>query len=72
VLVGASQPRALLELDDALRRLAEHDPRKSEIVELLFFGGMTYEEVGEALGISKATVDRELRLAKAWLHRELT
>ncbi|MGD0360223.1 MAG: sigma-70 family RNA polymerase sigma factor [Bryobacteraceae bacterium] len=72
VVVGAPQPRALLELDEALSRLAERDPRKSDIVELLFFGGMTYEEAGEVLGISKATVDRELRLAKAWLHRELT
>jgi RNA polymerase sigma factor (TIGR02999 family) len=71
-MVGASPPDALLELDAALSRLARHDPRKSEIVELLFFGGLTYDEVGEALGISRATVDRELRLAKAWLHRELS
>ncbi|MGC9949423.1 MAG: sigma-70 family RNA polymerase sigma factor [Bryobacteraceae bacterium] len=72
VMVGAAAPDALLELDTALSRLADRDPRKSEIVELLFFGGLTYDEVGQALGISRATVDRELRLAKAWLHRELS
>lgn len=70
-IVGDSPPDGLLELDDALARLALRDRRKSDIVELLFFGGLTYDEVGEALGISRATVDRELRLAKAWLHREL-
>jgi len=71
VIVGGSPPDALLELDDALTRLASHDQRKSDIVEMLFFGGLTYDEVGHALSISRATVDRELRLAKAWLHREL-
>lgn len=61
----------LLALDEALTRLAEQDPRKSRVVELHFFGGMTYDETAEALGISPATVHRELRMAKAWLHREL-
>lgn len=70
-IVGDSAPDRLLELNDALERLALRDRRKSDIVEMLFFGGLTYDEVGEALGISRATVDRELRLAKAWLHREL-
>lgn len=72
VMVGAAPPEALLELDTALSRLAGLDARKSEIVELLFFGGLNYDEAAEALGISRATVDRELRLAKAWLHRELS
>jgi RNA polymerase sigma factor (TIGR02999 family) len=72
VMVGAAAPDALLELDMALSRLADFDPRRSQIVELLFFGGLTYDEVAGALGISRATVDRELRLAKAWLHRELS
>ncbi|HUE24104.1 MAG TPA: sigma-70 family RNA polymerase sigma factor [Bryobacteraceae bacterium] len=71
-VVGAAAPESLLELDAALSRLAAFDHRRSEIVELLFFGGLTYDEVGEALAISRATVDRELRLAKAWLHRELS
>jgi len=69
----ASPERApdLLALDEALTRLAAQDERKSQVVELHFFGGMTYDETSEALGISPATVHRELRLAKAWLHREL-
>lgn len=70
IMVGAPQPQ-LLELDEALNRLAARDKRKSEIVELLFFGGLTYDETAAALGISPATVHRELTMAKAWLHREL-
>jgi len=58
-------------LDEALERLATHDRRKSEVVELLFFGGLTYGETAAALNISPATVHRELALAKAWLYREL-
>ena len=58
-------------LHEALERLAVFDPRKSSVVELHFFGGLSYEETAEALGISPATVDRELRLAKAWLRVEL-
>ena len=62
----------MVELDDALRLLEARDPRKSQVVEMLFFGGMTYEETASALNLSPATVHRELRMAKAWLHRELT
>jgi RNA polymerase sigma factor (TIGR02999 family) len=72
VIVGPEAPAAVVELDEALQRLAEHDERKSNVVELLFFGGMTYEETAAALHTSTATVHRELRMAKAWLHRELT
>ena len=61
----------VLAVDDALTRLAEFDQRKSEILELRYFGGLSNEEVAEALGISRATVQRDLRLAKAWLNREL-
>jgi RNA polymerase sigma factor (TIGR02999 family) len=61
-----------LALDDALRKLAEIDERKSRTIELKFFGGMTAEEIGLALGISVATVGRELRLGQAWLRRELS
>jgi RNA polymerase sigma-70 factor, ECF subfamily len=61
----------IMELDLALQRLAALDPRKSELIELLCFGGLTYDEAAEALKISPATVHRELKLAKAWLHREL-
>jgi len=61
----------ILDLENVLQRLQQLDPRKAEVVELSFYGGMTYDEIGEALAISPATVDRELRFAKAWLLREL-
>ncbi len=61
----------LIELDQVLTRFAEIDERKSRVVELTYFGGLTYEETAEAMGMSPATVHRELRLAKAWLYREL-
>jgi RNA polymerase sigma factor (TIGR02999 family) len=70
VLVAAEQP-GLLDLDEALQRLAANDRRKSELVEMLYFGGLTYDEAAAALGISPATVHRELRMAKAWLQTEL-
>ncbi len=60
------------ELDVALRKLLEIDERKGRIVELHYFGGLTYDELAETMEISAATVDRDLRLAKAWLHRELS
>jgi len=62
----------LVALDDALRELAEMDPRKSEIVELRFFGGLNIEEAAEVMKISPATVQREWRRARAWLHRALS
>jgi RNA polymerase sigma factor (TIGR02999 family) len=71
VVVGPEASSTVLELDEALRRLAAIDERKSDIIQLLFFGGLTYDEAATALGISPATVHRELKLAKAWLCREL-
>jgi RNA polymerase sigma-70 factor, ECF subfamily len=71
VLVGPHEDKSILELDEALERLAALDQRKSELIELLFFGGLTYDEAAAALKISPATVHRELKLAKAWLYREL-
>jgi RNA polymerase sigma-70 factor, ECF subfamily len=59
-------------LDEALSRLARHDPRQETIVEMRYFAGLSIEETAEALGISKATVAREWQLARAWLYRELT
>lgn len=59
-------------LDDALEALAVFDPRKSQIVELRFFGGLREPEVAEALKISERTVRREWGLAQAWLYRELS
>jgi RNA polymerase sigma factor (TIGR02999 family) len=64
-------PAGLLELDEALERLAAIDERKSDMLVLHFFGGMTYDEMAEALHVSTATVDRDLRFAKAWLANEL-
>jgi len=71
VVVGPETDHGIVELDEALQRLAKQDHRKSELIELLFFGGLTYDEAAAALKISAATVHRELTLAKAWLHREL-
>lgn len=61
----------VMDLDDALKKLAEFDERKAKVIELSFFGGLTYDEIAEVLGTSAATVDRDLRMAKAWLAREL-
>ena len=71
VMVGPQSEAGVIELDLALQRLAEHDRRKSEIIELLCFGGLTYDETAAALNISPATVHRELKMARAFLHREL-
>jgi len=57
----------VLEIDDALERLAERDARLAQIVELRYFAGMTYQETALALQISEATVHRDLRMAKAWI-----
>lgn len=61
----------LVELDEALSALAEVDPRKGQVVEMRFFGGLSVEEVAEVLKVSKETVMRDWRLAKVWLLREL-
>ena len=62
----------LITLDEALNELAVERPRHSRIVELRFFGGLTIEETAQALGVSHATVEREWRLARAWLHRQVS
>jgi RNA polymerase sigma-70 factor, ECF subfamily len=61
----------VLEIDEALERLAGHNPRLADIVELHYFGGLTYQELSETLKISEATVDRDLRLAKAWILKQI-
>ena len=61
----------LIALDDALEALAAVDSRKSQVVEMRFFGGLTVEETAQALGISAETVQRDWRMAKSWLLREL-
>jgi RNA polymerase sigma factor (TIGR02999 family) len=59
----------LVALDDALTELAQADPRKCQVVELRYFGGLTVEETGQALGVSPQTVMRDWKLAKLWLLR---
>jgi RNA polymerase sigma factor (TIGR02999 family) len=71
VSIGAAPWPDLLDINAALEKLEQHDQRKSLVIELLFFGGLTYDECATVLAISPATLFRELRMAKAWLHREL-
>lgn len=69
--VSSSPDPLILAIDDALESLARLDPRKVSIVELTYFGGLTYAEVGEVHGISEATVKRELAMARAWIKANL-
>jgi RNA polymerase sigma factor (TIGR02999 family) len=72
-LAVSEEPSAdLVALDEALTTLAELDPRKSRVVELRFFGGLSVEETAEVLQVSPITVMREWNKAKAWLYRELS
>ncbi|ARA93585.1 MAG: sigma-70 family RNA polymerase sigma factor [Bacteroidetes bacterium] len=69
--VSTTSAEELIELDDLLRRLAVFNERGSLVVEYRFFGGMTYEEIAEVLGVSPATVRRSWSAARAWLQREV-
>jgi RNA polymerase sigma factor (TIGR02999 family) len=71
VLVAPDREAELVAVDDALTRLARHDERAAKTVELHYFGGLTYDEIAQALGVSAATVERDLRFAKAWMYREI-
>jgi len=71
-VVIPNEVEEVIALDDALKNLAEMDPRKSQIVEMKFFGGLTNEEVAAVLKVTPRTVERELRKAKAWLNRALS
>jgi RNA polymerase sigma factor (TIGR02999 family) len=70
--VSAVAGSELLAVDEALKQLAAVDTRKSEVVEMRFFGGLTVEEISAALQVSSETVMRDWKLAKAWLLRELS
>ena len=70
-IVAAERGVTLVALDDALEALAALDARKSQVVEMRFFGGLTAEETAEALHVSPETVTRDWRTAKAWLLRQL-
>src|SRR5215510_552945 len=71
LMVSEQRDDELLALDEALRALAEFDARKSQVVELRFFGGLSVEETAEALEVSVETVHRDWRLARSWLLRWL-
>jgi len=72
LLVSGEPRQDLIALDDALNALAVFDLRKSQVVEMRFFGGLSVEETAEALHVSADTVMRDWRMAKAWLVRELS
>ena len=65
------RPSAFIEVDDALQALELHDARKAQLIEMRFFGGMTAEESAEALNLPVQKIRGELRIAQAWLRREL-
>lgn len=69
--VASPTPTYLVALDDALRGLAKIDERKSQVLELRFFGGLTIQETSDVLSLSTATVERDFKVAKAWLAREM-
>jgi RNA polymerase sigma factor (TIGR02999 family) len=71
VIIGRSNDAELIDIDEALNRLAEIDIQQSKIVELRFFSGLNVEETAQVLGVSPRTVKRSWRFAKAWLRREL-
>ena len=62
----------ITDLDDALRRLEKFDERKARILELHYFGGLTFDEMSAVVGLSTTTLDSELRFAKAWLRQQLS
>lgn len=70
-VVSSQRCAEFVALDDALERLAAFDRRKSDVVELRFFGGFSVEEIAQTLNVSEITVHRDWKLAKAWLEREI-
>jgi len=72
ILMARERSRELVALDEALKKLAEFDPRKSRVVELRFFGGLGVEETAEVLKVSVNTVKRDWSTARAWLYKAVT
>ncbi len=71
-LIAGPQTSTQMEaLDEALTRLEAAQPRKCRVIEMIYFGGLTYEEAASALGVSELTIHRDLKFAKAWLQAEL-
>lgn len=71
LVIAKELPHDFVALDDALKALAAFDERKSRVIELRFFGGLSVEETASVLGVSADTVTRDWRLAKAWLQGEM-
>ena len=71
IVVSPAPQERLLDLDEALKNLAKIDKRKADMVELLYFGGLSQAETAAALQVSEATVQRDVKMAKAWLYRAL-
>jgi RNA polymerase sigma-70 factor (ECF subfamily) len=71
LLIAENTLDDVIAIDEVLERLARIDPRQSRMIELRFFAGLSIDEIAEVTGFSSATVKREWRSAKAWLHREL-
>jgi RNA polymerase sigma factor (TIGR02999 family) len=70
--VSRKRASALVALDEAMQALEEIHPRRSQVVELRYFGGLNNKEASEVLKVSEATIERDWRFAKAWLYRELS
>jgi RNA polymerase sigma factor (TIGR02999 family) len=70
-LISAEESKEIVDLHEALERLATLDSRKAQVVELKYFGGLNYEEMAEVLKISRVTVRRDWEFAKVWLYTEL-
>lgn len=70
--IAPEQGRELVRLDEALKTLAERDPRRSQVVELRYFGGLNNEEIAGVLHVSENTVTRDWNMARAWLYQQLT
>src|SRR5437773_5543270 len=70
-MVAKARARELLMLDEALNSLAQMDPRRSQVVELRYFGGLNNEEIAVVLKISENTVTRDWNMARAWLYQQL-
>ena len=70
--ISIQRSEEMLNLDEALTRLAELDDRKSKVVELKYFGGLTNEEIAEVLKVSPETVKRDWKFSRTWLLRELS
>ena len=70
-LISPEESKEIIDLHEALERLATLDPRKAQVVELKYFGGLNYDEMAEVLKISRITVRRDWEFAKVWLYTEL-